>query len=347
LVADDAPVRGTHAGISTGHPFRELADQEDQRALMSAAIGGSTIMDGASRRRSGLRDIDPNRDISAGADGMLNLMGDDPQYEAEIEAAINWAALEILDLTRLFECGRGYMPPGDTGPYLRGIIGWPFMSWALLSWLDAGLIQLAIEADVEPDEELRRFGWLSRAVPDRRWLILHAADARTLLSDTELWGVRHVTGQVKGWFSALGENAPPDAWHRVALASPIPPPPLGDDGPRQRAWLGVPEVILATEDWEALAVTWEFPAGGMTPDNPGRIVSRPRLYIVRRHESEGESWARVFAESEEQIRSILKDVDVWTERQAMDDDEISAQVQQLRKTVPISIENGLTLRRLT
>jgi hypothetical protein len=277
---------------------------------------------------------------------MLISMGGESQTEAEIIAALNWAALEILDLTALFKCGGGYMRSGDTGPYLRGTIGWPFMSWALLSWLDAGLIQLAIEANRDPDEELRSFGWLDRAVPDRRWLILQTADARALLSDTELWGVRHVTGQVEVWFSALGENAPPDEWHHVALASTVPPPPLGDDGPRQRTWLGVAEVIPATEDWEALAVKWEFPVGGMTPDNPGWIVSRPRLYIVRRRESEGESWARVFADSEEQIRLIRKDVDVWTERDAMDDDEISSQVERLRKTAPVSIDDGLTLRQL-
>jgi hypothetical protein len=277
---------------------------------------------------------------------MLISVDDDPEYGAEVEAAINWAALEILDLTTLLYSGRGYMRPGDTGPYLRGTIGWPFMSWALLSWLDAGLIQLAFEADREPDEELRSFGWLDRAVSDRRWLILQAADARTLLSDTELWGPRHVSGRAELWFSPRGETIAPEEWRRVALASPVPRPPLGDDGPRQRSWLGVPETILATQDWEALAVKWEFPAGGMTPDNPGRIVSRPRLYIVRHRESEGDSWARVFAESEEQIRSIRKDVDVWTERDAMDDDEISAHVQQLRKTNPISIDDGLILRQL-
>ena len=61
--------------------------------------------------------------------GMLLKMSDgEPKYDAETEAAIIWAGLEVVDLTYLFDSGRGYMRPGDTGPYLRGTMCWSFMS---------------------------------------------------------------------------------------------------------------------------------------------------------------------------------------------------------------------------
>jgi hypothetical protein len=54
--------RGTHAGIFTGHTLRELADREDQRALVRAAIAEAQSW--MARRGEGAPAGDP-RDLVA------------------------------------------------------------------------------------------------------------------------------------------------------------------------------------------------------------------------------------------------------------------------------------------
>jgi len=154
---------------------------------------------------------------------------DEVALDARQRAAIIGAAFDVLDLEELGSCGRGYRIPGDTGGHLKGVVGWPFMSWALQTWLDAGLLEVYAEADMETDEELRQFGWLPRAIPDRRWLVLLTADARLLLSDISLWGEDHATRRMHLHMSKLGLTLNGDDWIRYALASELSPPPLAQD----------------------------------------------------------------------------------------------------------------------
>ena len=149
--------------------------------------------------------------------------------DARQRAAIIGAAFDVLDLSSLDSCGRGYRIPGDTGSHLRGVVGWPFMSWALQSWLDAGLIEVYAEANMETDDELCQFGWLERAVPDRRWLRLLTEDARVLLSDISLWAYGHAAGRMHLTMSKLGLPLDGDDWVGFALASEVPPPSLAED----------------------------------------------------------------------------------------------------------------------
>jgi hypothetical protein len=266
----------------------------------------------------------------------------DDQDAAELEAAITWAAIEVADLTRLRWSGGGYRRPGDKGPYLRGIIGWPFMSWVLLSWLDAGLIEVCAGADWEPDEELRELGWLGRASPDRAWLKLDPVDARMLLSDTSLWDDGHDAGLMELVSSALGDQTSPDDWLRIAHESATLAPPLGED-PRQRA---LREEANANTDWERLAVKWEFPVGREAAENPGRIIAEPRLYIVRQRSEDGDLWARILADSEEQLHEIGGDLEWWLESIALTDDAIRFEVEVVRRSPPTPIDKGIPLRRV-
>jgi hypothetical protein len=216
------------------------------------------------------------------------------------------------------------------------------MSWVLKTWVRAGLIDVYAEADMEGDEELKALGWLERATPDRRWLNLLQADADALVSDISLWGEGHEAGFLKLSFSETGKNVESDEFIRLALGSDEPRPSLGEH-PGQRA---IRELGNTEADWEALGVRWEFPVSEATDKNPCRVVWEPRLYIVRRTGRGVDEWARVLAESENEIRSVVGEVDIWLESVALTDEVIQSEVSELRKLMPVAFDKGIEFRTL-
>ena len=154
------------------------------------------------------------------------------EEDADRDAAIFWGLIDVAEGTPLHQIGTSYRRPSDPPTFHGGVIGRPFMSWLLGSWLDAGLVEIWADTASELREEFRELGWLDRAIPERRWLILQSKDAHILVSDVALWGGDRVSGILTPELTDQGMATPRDEWIRIALASDVPPPPLAGSVPQ-------------------------------------------------------------------------------------------------------------------
>ncbi len=178
--------------------------------------------------------------------------------EPRQEVAAGQILVEVLEETPLCFIGRAFDQPEAADSQSTDMIGWPFASWLLLTWLDAGLIDLCFDADLAPDAELQSLGWSARAEVRERYCILRADDAMTLLRELPRWHASRVTGNFYPLRSDSTNDIDQERWMHAARQSPTPAPPLGAN----------PELVDSVA-WQNATAPWEELAPGM------------HLYVVR------------------------------------------------------------------
>jgi hypothetical protein len=133
------------------------------------------------------------------------------------------------------------------------IVGWPFTSWALGLWHDAGMIELCVEASQAEGSESST--WLAQTTRSGDWLTLDPDDTREILSDPTRWHIQHGdAGWLRTVHTALAESLTLEDWIATIEAAKTLPPPIGADPLylANQAWI-LEDVHQRDEAFEATA----------------------------------------------------------------------------------------------
>lgn len=239
------------------------------------------------------------------------------------EAAVAQIHLEVLEENPLRFIGRALDLPVAADTQATEMIGWPFASWLLLTWLDAGLIDLCFDADLEPDTEPQSLRWRERAEVRDGYFALQTSDAQALLTDLTRWHASRSTSGLYPLRSDATDNIDYECWMQAARQSPTPAPPLGAN----------PELIDSVA-WQNAGAPWEEVSAGS------------KLYVVRWEVGGTVRWARVLAESRHQILEVNRDFTVWPERFAEWIPDLAEQVARVKAWVPNVISEHIELREI-
>lgn len=96
--------------------------------------------------------------------------------------------------------------------------------------------------------------------------------------------------------------------------------------------LGANPELVDSIVWQNAGAPWEELAPGM------------RLYVVRWDSGDGVQWARVLAESRQQIVAVNRNFQVWPERLAEWSPDLAEQVANVKTWAPSLIAEGIELR---